>query len=292
MLWMATNSDNDAIYGLNPDTCQTIKTIAAPDSSPYTGAGLETDILGNLWTLSQGVSATAYQIDSGVPDFNEVSWLRVSPDNGVLKAGTSSQATVTVDTTGLAPGVYGATIVILSDSGRNPNVTVPVKVVVPAYQTAINTGGTNHFDLNGDTWTPDREYTEGGYGYLDNNRSGVQRTTTPIARTTEQALFQNLRENAFEYRFDNVPDGVYAIDLKFAELKRTKPNTRLFDVISEDRVLIPALDVANEAGTFTAVDRTVYVMVTDGQLNLRLISRKGDPIINAIRVTQRPDRVG
>jgi subtilisin family serine protease len=292
MLWMATNSDNDAIYGLNPDTCQTIKTIAAPDSSPYTGAGLETDILGNLWTLSQGVSATAYQIDSGVPDFNEVSWLRVSPDNGVLKAGTSSQATVTVDTTGLAPGVYGATIVILSDSGRNPNVTVPVKVVVPAYQTAINTGGTNHFDLNGDTWTPDREYTEGGYGYLDNNRSGVQRTTTPIARTTEQALFQNLRENAFEYRFDNVPDGVYAIDLKFAELKRTKPNTRLFDVISEDRVLIPALDVANEAGTFTAVDRTVYVTVTDGQLNLRLISRKGDPIINAIRVTQRPDRVG
>lgn len=291
VLWAATNSQSDTIYGLNPDTCQTLRAISPPDTNSYTGGGLETDLLGNLWALSQGPQATAYLIDSGVPDFSEVQWLRTTPDTGLLALGGSTELTVHIDTTGLSPGVYGATIILLSNSGRNPGTMVPVKLIVPAYQSGINSGGGNHSDADGDTWTPDKPYTEGSYGYLDDRRSRVVRTTTPIARTTEQPLFQNLRENAFEYRYDNVPNGVYAIELRFAELHRTRPNTRLFDVIAEDKVLIPALDIANEAGTFTALTRTVHVTVTDGQLNLRLISRKGVPIINGIRVTHRPDRI-
>ncbi|WP_428829922.1 hypothetical protein [Saccharothrix syringae] len=57
-------------------------------------------------------------------------------------------------------------------------------------------------------------------------------------------------------------------------------------------MVLPAVDVALAAGSFTALHRTVYAEVTDGQLNLRLARRVGDPIVNAIRVTHRPDHVG
>lgn len=292
VLWMSANGVTENFQALNPDTCQTVKTISAPDNVPYNGAGLETDPAGNLWTVVQGTPTTVYQIESGVPDYTEVPWLRASPAGGALRPGASTTLNVEVDATGLAPGVYGASVVLAGTSGRTPAVAVPVRLVVPAYQTGVNAGGAQHRDGNGDSWSADRAYTAGGHGYLDNNRSKVVRTSTPIGGTTEQQLFANQRENAYEYRFDNMPDGVHAVELDFAELRRAKPNTRLFDVIAEDQVLIPALDVANEAGTDTALTRTVYVTVTDGQLDLRLVSRRGDPILNAIRVTHRPDRSG
>ncbi|WP_158880442.1 S8 family serine peptidase [Amycolatopsis anabasis] len=292
MLWAATNGQNDTVYGLNPDTCQTVKTIAPPDAVPYSGAGLETDVAGNLWVVSQGNPSTMYLLDSGVPDFSEVPWLRTTPEIGKLAPGESGRLTVTVDATNLRPGVYGATSIVLSNSGRGPVLAVPIRVIVPGYQAGFQAGAGPHTDALGDTWAADRPFLAGGSGYLDNNLSKVVRAREPIRGTDEPELYRTQREGAYEYRFDNVPNGVYAVELKFAELKRIMPNTRLFDVICEDQLFLPALDVANTAGVFTALDRTIYVKVTDGQLNVRLISRKGEPIVNSIRVTERPDRVG
>lgn len=288
MLWEATNSPTDTIYGLNPDTCQTLKTIAPPDSTPFSGAGLDTDPLGNLWTVSQGSPSTAYLIDSGVPEFTDVPWLSESPDHGTLAPGNASTVTVTIDATHLTPGVYGATILFTTNGGRDPDVAVPVTVVVPAYEVGINTGGSAYTDGSGDTWVADRAFITGGYGYL--GKSKTDSTTRTIAGTPDQPLLRNLRQGAYEYRFDHVPNGVYAVELDFAELHNTKPNTRLFDVIIEGTLQIPALDIANDVGDFHALTHVIYVTVTDGQLNVRLITRRGDTIINAIRVTQRPDR--
>ncbi|WP_414635477.1 malectin domain-containing carbohydrate-binding protein [Actinophytocola sp.] len=41
------------------------------------------------------------------------------------------------------------------------------------------------------------------------------------------------RGRRYEYRFENATNGTYAVELRFAELHRTRPNTRLFDVIVE-----------------------------------------------------------
>ncbi|QFZ19685.1 S8 family serine peptidase [Saccharothrix syringae] len=292
LLWAATNTPTDTVYGLNPDTCETLRTIAPPDSAPFSGAGLETDPAGNLWMVSQGGPSTAYLVDSGLPDFTDVPWLRAEPASGRLAVGATQDVQVRVDTTGLAPGVYGALLFFTSNSAREPVRAVQVRLVVPGYQAGVNAGGTARVDALGDTWQADRAYTAGGFGYLDNRRSRVLRTAMPISGTDEQQLYRDQRENAYEYRFDNVPNGWYAIDLEFAELRRTRPDTRVFDVLAEDRVVLPAVDVALAAGSFTALHRTVYAEVTDGQLNLRLARRVGDPIVNAIRVTHRPDHVG
>jgi Malectin domain len=84
---------------------------------------------------------------------------------------------------------------------------------------------------------------------------------------------------------------VYEIQLKFAEVATRKPNTRFFDVVGEGQTLLARHDIPAEVGSFAADDHTFFVSVTDGQLNLRFVTRRGSaqPIVNAIRVTNRPD---
>ena len=95
-----------------------------------------------------------------------------------------------------------------------------------------------------------------------------------------------------EYLFDGLPNGSYLVELRFAEVKATNPGTRLFDVILEGTLVLPAHDVASEVGSFAADNHTFIVAVTDGQLNIRLVGLRGyaPPIINAISVTHQPGR--
>jgi hypothetical protein len=196
---------------------------------------------------------------------------------------------VTVDTHGLAPGVYSASLFLQSNSGRNPSIRIPVSLVVPSYQVAANSGGGSYTDSNGDGWSRDQAFTPGSWGYLGQSRAVSSRHA--ISGTVDDPLYQNLRENAYEYRFDGLAPGVYQIELRFAELAPTQPNSHLFDVIIENNLALSALDIAAEVGSFAADDKSFFVNVTDGQLNVRFITRRGfgQPIVNAVRVTSRPD---
>ena len=65
----------------------------------------------------------------------------------------------------------------------------------------------------------------------------------------------------------------------------------MFDVTIEGNAVLFALDISSEVGENTADNKMFIVPVTDGQLNVRFIGRQAnkEPIINAIRVTHRPD---
>jgi len=221
--------------------------------------------------------------------FNDVPWLAESPASGTLAPGGSQVVNVTVDTTGLAPGVYAANLFVLSNDPRQPQVRVPVRLTVPAYFQAVNAGDGAYTDLSGDTWSADRQYTAGSFGYT-NGSSRTARTTRPMSGTLDDTLYQSQRVSPTEYRFDGLPSGVYQIDLKFAEVMTRLPGTRLFDVIAENQLVLPALDVAGEVGSFAADDHTFRLPVTDGQLNIRFVERRGyaPPIVNAIRVVHQP----
>ncbi|MBK8986370.1 MAG: choice-of-anchor J domain-containing protein [Chloroflexi bacterium] len=56
----------------------------------------------------------------------DVSWLTVDPTNGSILPGASTPVTVTLDSTGLAVGVYSAYLCVTSDDPDNPVVQVPV----------------------------------------------------------------------------------------------------------------------------------------------------------------------
>jgi subtilisin family serine protease len=288
VIWEATNSPTDTIYQISP-ACTVLGSLAHPNPG-YNGAGLEMDEAGNLWMISQDPNRV-YLIDSGLPSFTDVPWLSESPSSGILPAGGSQVIQVTANTIGLTPGVYEAMLVIQTNSGRNPNLSVPVRLIVPAYYVGVNAGGGQYVDKLGETWFADRSYTAGNWGYT-NKKAPVLSTKKPIAGTDDDPLFQVARTDPIEYRFDGLVPGVYQIELRFAELQSRNAGTRIFDVIAElNNFLLPAYDIVYSVGNFTADTYVFYLVINDGQLNLRFVQRRGyaSPIINAIRIIHRPD---
>ena len=221
----------------------------------------------------------------------DVSWLSVDPTSGTVAPGASRSLTVTIDATGLDPGLYRARLHVRSNDPRTPNVVVPVTMIVPAYQVALDVGATGPYtDGAGETWSADRRFTTGSYGYT-NGRSSRLVTNRAVGRTDDDRLYQTARNNPLEYRFDNVPNGMYEVDLRFAEINGRRPGRRYADVIAEQTLFLPAHDISGEVGTFNADNHTLLVAVTDGQLNVRFVPRAGFavPIVNGVRVTHRPD---
>jgi hypothetical protein len=289
VLWQATNSYSSTIYQLNPDTCNALAALPHPEPW-FNGGGLELNEDGHLWTVSQA-SHTAYLIESLVPPMQDVSWLAEAPDGGALASGATQGITVSVDTEGLAPGVYTSALYLQSNSGRRPMLRIPVSLVVSSYIQGVNAGGKAYTDSAGDPWAADRLYADGGWGHLLASSKAVS-TRSGIAGTVDDGLYQSARNGGDEYRYDHLPLRVYQVDLKFAEIEGKKPFKRMYDVIVEDALLLPAHDVAAETGLNRADDHRFYVAVLDGQLRVRFIPRSGygQPLVNGIRVTHRPDR--
>jgi hypothetical protein len=230
-------------------------------------------------------------MDWTLAEAGDISWLAATPTSGSLAPGASQVVAITLNSSGLLPEVYNATLLIGSNSGRRPSLPLPVRLIVPAYQQGLDAAGdASHVDHAEDTWRPDQQFTAGGWGYV--GRSNTTRTPDLIAGTDEDILYQSARRGQLEYRFDGVPDGIYQIELLFAEIQNRQSQKRLFDVTIEGSVALLGHDIMAEKGTNTADYHSFFVAVSDGQLNIRLLTRRGfgEPIINAIRVTHRPDR--
>jgi len=186
--------------------------------------------------------------------------------------------------------VYLASIYLRSNSGREPNKRIPVSLIVTAYQQAVNAGGSAYSDVLGDPWGADRAYSAGSWGYVQKSKTAS--TTKALTGTTDPTLYKTQRIDPYAYRYDNVPNGMYQVDLRFAELLGAKLGKRLFDVIVENTLVLPAHDIRYEVGLLAADPWTFFVEVTDGRLDVRIVPRAGydKPVINALRVSHRPGR--
>ncbi|WP_436757587.1 S8 family serine peptidase [Streptosporangium sp. V21-05] len=246
----------------------------------------ETTRTGTVELSNLGV-ATAYTVLTDPAQ----GWLSVAPATGQLAKGASVTLRVTASSAGVPPGtVRTGKLLVRSASGRNPQIEIAVTVVVPKHQVAVEVGGTRDVvDTAGDRWTADRKHGTGGHGYIGTSTK-TNTTSRTITGTTEQALFKSVREGMLEYRFDQVPNGTYAVELGFAETRGKREGQRVFDVIVEGQLAIPALDLALETGAYVATTRQYTVKVTDGQLNVRFAKRTGDTVLNSIRISERPDK--
>ena len=287
LLWAATNSDTDTIWLIDPLTCEASVGLPHPDGGGFGGAGLEIDVVGNLWTVGQN-TGNAYLIESGLPTFSDVPWLTVSPTEATIAPDESIDIDIAVDSTGLEPGVYRALVVILTNDPDNSTIQLPVTLVVPTYQQGIDAGGGASTNSNGDIFAADRAYGPGPYGYLGS--SSTRSTSAPIAGTEDDGLYQDSRVGMTNYRFA-VPDGTYRVDLLFAEIENVKAGARKFDVSIEGDVVLPGLDIyAAAGGKNIALDRSFVVNVADGLLDIQFASQRGDKAtINAILVTGLPE---
>jgi hypothetical protein len=151
----------------------------------------------------------------------------------------------------------------------------------------VNAGGNAYVDpVTGDLYASDRAFSTGGFGYI----GGSSRSTNAgIDGTDRDPLYQDLRQGMSAYRFA-VPNGVYRVDLAFAELLLQKAGGRVFSVGLEGASVITNLDVfAAAGGRRVAYDRSFVVEVSDGILDISFVAQRGDqPIVNGILVTELP----
>jgi subtilisin family serine protease len=287
MLWEATNSETDTIFLIDPLTCDTVRALPHPDGGGFNGAGIEMDVVGNLWLTGQN-TGNAYLVESGLPAFSDIPWLSIDPTEGTIAPDGSTDLTFSVDTAGLAPGVYQGVVVVQTNDPDNSNLQVPVTLVVPAYQQGIDPGTGSYLDPDtGVLYAADQAFTPGGFGYVGS--SSTRSTTADIAGTDRDPLYNDLRTGMTAYRFA-VPNGTYQIDLAFAELQLQRAGARVFSVGIEGTSVLSNFDVFAEAGgRRIALDRSFTVEVTDGVLDITFAAQRGDsPIINGILVTEMP----
>ncbi|MEW1889057.1 S8 family serine peptidase [Streptomyces sp. NPDC085659] len=244
-------------------------------------------------TLTNDGSAAPYT----VAERSGASWLKIDPASGTLAAGGERAVTLTFDATAATPGtVYTGTLVITSRSARTPSLSLPLKLVVPAYQRGVDVGADfASVDALGDSWSADRAYAKEKFGFTGKNTvpTYTRKDIAGAGSSPAEQLLRSGREGVAEYRFDNVPSGVYQVELGFAEAVGTKPGARVFDVLAEGSERVPDVDVRLESGGVrTALFKTFTVKVTDGQLNVAFKAVTSTTLVNSIRVTQRPDLAG
>ncbi|HEY8767551.1 MAG TPA: malectin domain-containing carbohydrate-binding protein, partial [Dehalococcoidia bacterium] len=137
----------------------------------------------------------------------------------------------------------------------------------------IHAGGPALTDSAGNAWSADAGFAGGG----------TFSSTSPIAGTIDQALYQTERDQNFSYSF-LVADGTYSVTLKFAELYWTKPGQRVFNVSLNGQALLTNFDILAETSPNTALDKVFVVSVTGGTLTLTFNSVTDQAKVGAIMI--------
>ncbi len=88
-----------------------------------------------------------------------------------------------------------------------------------------------------------------------------------------------------EFKF-TVPNGLFQVQLRFAEFAATGAGQRVMQISLEGTVVENALDVYAVAGGATALDHNYTVTVSDGVLNIAFAQAGGSlaPMMSAIAV--------
>lgn len=175
----------------------------------------------------------------------------------------------------------------------------------------INVGDNREYiDSLGNRWFPDQPYERGSWGYVKGEKYRLKNTgrenlgtDVNIRGTGDDPLFQTQLQGLESYRFD-LPNGDYEIELFFAELdgpndkenllydleQREKKQDqkgidRVFDIRIGDRALATDVTVRREVGAFRVLRRKFPLKVNgEGNLAISFIRKKGEPMLNAIRL--------
>jgi hypothetical protein len=104
----------------------------------------------------------------------------------------------------------------------------------------------------------------------------------PVAETDEAPVYQKVRYGLASYHLA-VPDGTYAVTLKFNEPYYGEPGKRVFGVEIQDRQVIETLDIFAKVGKNRALDFTFHeIEVTNGALRIDFTPRVEFPCIAGI----------
>ena len=125
----------------------------------------------------------------------------------------------------------------------------------------INVGGSDYLDSKGQQWIADR-YFEDGETY---------QTVTRIKGTQSDPIYQSGRyAKTMDYHIP-VANGIYTVDLHFAEVYQLDPARRTFNIEIEGDEKTNLVNIRREVGINTATSRSFEsILVTNGYLDIHL----------------------
>ncbi|TGD82216.1 malectin domain-containing carbohydrate-binding protein [Hymenobacter wooponensis] len=234
---------------------------AGTNQAPVANAGPDQSL--RLPATSTSLTGSGSDPDGLVSAYR---WSQVSGPN---TASFSSLTAATPTVSGLAVGTYVFSLVV-TDNQQTPSTADQVTVSVIS-----GTGGTVVYRLNagGGALSTALGSFAADQGYSAAT-SYVYTTTSPIAGTTDDALYQSERSSStnlgsFTYALP-LPNGTYQVVLHFADIYWSSPGQRVFDVSLEGQKVLDNYDIIRKVGPFTATTETFTTTVSDGVLHLLL----------------------
>jgi len=161
-------------------------------------------------------------------------------------------------------------------------ITITVKPESPVTM-RINTGGSAYRDKSGNLWLADQPYSPGSWGYYGENFTS-QRDQIDIKNTDDDIIYQSERWRFSGYLFD-LPNGIYTINLHFAETYAPGAGRRVFDISVQGKLVLNNLDIFEESGINAALVKTLnHISVSDGSLNIAVTDNISLSEINGIEI--------
>ena len=150
---------------------------------------------------------------------------------------------------------------------------------------AINCGAnTEAIDTSGTIWQADVPASGARAWSVIQRDSKTVDTRVNVLGTSDDAIFQTMREGASTYAF-SVPDGRYEVELRFTEPKFKAAGERIFSVKFNDQPFFDRLDIFAAAGYMTQFTRQATVTVTGGEgFSIEFVPIANLPVVSGIRV--------
>jgi Malectin domain/Putative Ig domain len=146
----------------------------------------------------------------------------------------------------------------------------------------VNAGGPVYTDSKGHAWSADYGFNTGSLSH--------SAPSANVTGTADPTLFKSARVGTssgadLQYQFA-VTDGLYNVNLYFAETYFTAVAQRVFDVQMQGTTVFSALDIFAVAGLDHALVKSAQVSVTNGQLIIRFAHRANGnvPVIAALEI--------
>ena len=146
----------------------------------------------------------------------------------------------------------------------------------------VHAGGSAYHDSKGQAWSADYGFNTGSLSH--------SAPSAPITGSPDPALFKSARVGVttapeLQYQFP-LTNGLYKVNLYFAETYFTQVKSRVFDVQMQGATVFSGLDIFAQAGIDHPLVKSAQVSVTQGQIVIRFVHRANAnvPVISAIEI--------
>jgi hypothetical protein len=164
------------------------------------------------------------------------------------------------------------------DASKSATAELELKAAPPAIR--INCGDMGPFkDAHGNVWTADHGASGGMVNSAKKPIAGASPDMLPLYQSSRYCY----PSQSFHYTFP-VPNGRYAVTLKFADYSWDTPGHYSFDVLLNGQKVLNNFDLEVGYPPRTAIDKRYEIAVTNKSIQIDFVGGKAGAIINGIEI--------